>query len=219
MITNYPLDKVTYNISDIYFKVNEKDSIAVKMTGKDKGKVLYNPIWKNTKQVFGEINEFCKDAITGEYINVEASGGKVIGKAMIIKQQLEGGKWEITIIIPKRVLEGMNITAEFTTAKCGNDFTTEDFYVARVDRPGIAALPYKIDPSFTNNNPVVPYWGGIPYYGFGGFSGGYCDDYPFWDGGGECEKPCPPPVPVPTGILLMASGIIILVGSNFNKKK
>lgn len=216
MVTIYPLDKVTYNIADRQFKVNEKDTIAIKMKGEDKGKILFNPEWKDTKQVFGGIKEYCRDAITGEYIKVEASGGKVIGKAMIIKKQLPNKKWEITIIISKRILEGMNITAEFTTAMCGNSFTTEEFYVPKIDRPA-PPMPYTIDPSFTNNNPVVPYWTGVPYYGFGYYPGfwgaGYYD--PFWEGGGGGgNNPTPSPTPISNSSILVISGIIFIILKN-----
>lgn len=207
--TPYPLDEVEYNISDVYFRVNEKDSIGIKMSGKDKGNILYNPEWKNTKDVFGSINEYCKDALTGEYIKVEATGGRVIGKATIIERKVSKTEWEITIIIAKRLLEGKNIVAEFATAKCGNSLVTEEFYVAKTYRP-TPAMPYTIDPSFTNNNPVVPYWSGPGYYGgSGGWGGGY-DDYPFWDGDGG-TRPCPPsPTPITKSVILMATGIILI---------
>jgi hypothetical protein len=184
------------------------------MVGKDKGNILLNPEWKNTKEVFGDINEFCKNAITGEYIEVEASGGKVIGKATILERKVSQTEWEITVIIPKKCLEGKNVVMEFGSGKCGNSLVTEEFYIAKVERPsGYVPMPYAIDPSFTNNNPVVPYWGGVPYYGgWGCYGGGWGDYYyPFVDGDGG-DKPNPPAVPIPSsGLLSLSVGIYFII--------
>src|SRR5574343_229419 len=190
--TNYSISKHTYNVSDIQLKISEKDSIGIKMSGINKGDVLYNPQWK-TSEIFKDIKEYCRN-IDGSYIRVLANGGRRIGRASINEETLPKNEYKIIVIIPKKYLDGISGFASWGTALCGNSLVTKEFSMPKEKRQS-PVLPYNIDPSFTNNNPVVPYWTGPSYYP--NYWTPWGIDYPFWDGDGGGDKPIPPPVPVP----------------------
>jgi hypothetical protein len=201
---NYPYDKVDYNIADFQIKVGEGKTLAVIMSGKNKGDILLNPKWK-TSEAWKDI-EFGR-TVTGDFINTKATGGERIGKASIEFEKLGGKEWKISIVIPNRYLDGMSGFASFTPALCGNSINVQGFSVPKV--PGLAVLPYTIDPGFVNNNPVVPYWVGYNY------GGGYYPPFSWggWDGCDENPPPCPPtpPVPLPgSGLLLLFPLLIML---------
>jgi hypothetical protein len=172
IFTNFPLNEVSYNKSDLYLRISDKKSLGIKMFGHNKGNILLNPVWETTES-FVDIGEYCRD-ISGEYIRVIAKDGVVIGKAVITEDEVTPGKWMITVLISRKILEGKDILVSWATARCGNSLVSESFYVEKRDIKYCSQSTYTISPEFKNDNPVVPYYTGMPYMSyFGGF----------WDGG------------------------------------
>lgn len=209
--TKYPLTKIDYNKSDVRLKINESLSFAVKLTGPNKGKVFKNPTWI-TSEMFKSTGEYCRYE-DGSYVIVHASGGEYVGKAGIFEEHVKGSDYKLTIVIPLKVIGDHTGQVEWATALCGNSVSTMLFTAPALPNEP-SPLPYKIDPSFTNNNPVVPYWTGPSYmppfggFGWGGWDGGYIQNNNYII---KPCKPCPPAVPIPHSGLLLGAGLLYML--------
>jgi hypothetical protein len=200
VFTNYPITEIDYNKADVRITFRG-GSYGIKTTGPDVGLIVRNPVWETSAQ-FIPIGEYARYP-TGEYIPVRAVGGTPVGHAVVLQDALPDGRYRLTTIIPKKLLEGRVGDVEWSTAQCGNSVVSHSY-----DLPGRESCPpatYPI-PTWENNNPVVPFYNPTFPASPWGFPGGnwWPDDiiYPPY-------YPPAPPVPVPN--LLPVVGMLLVL--------
>jgi hypothetical protein len=203
LITNFPLDEVDYDISDIELETDDGISLAIQMQKPIRGNILKNPDW-TTSKIFEDIDEDCKD-LDGNHIRVLAKNGKFVGKALFEEEKF-GEKYLVKIYIPSRLIKG-KIKVSWGTALCGNCLVEDSAYILKKETQNkYVQSPIYFD--LPKQNPVISYYSPptTQSYPFGWSDTG---DYPWWYDI-ITPKPPTPPAPVPIPNLFLSSFIIIL---------
>lgn len=206
-LTNLPFNEIDYNIADLKFQIN-KNTYAVKLTKRERGKLLKNPIWENSS-IFNVINESCKK-LNNEYIDVKSENGTGIycGYAMVKIIELDEKKL-VEILIPLILLENGYCEISWGTAFCGNCLVEGEIYIPNISEVGcsptrVFTREYFPPQRIINPEKRYPFsfyspWGDYPYW---------LDDtiiFPYYP---PPNPPAPPPVPI--GNLLIPFGVILL---------
>jgi hypothetical protein len=210
--TNYNVQSVGYDVADVWAEVN---NISFSVEIKPRlGIIRLNPEWI-TSQSLEKSGRYYGRRVNGDFIPVQAIGGKLLSIKADIKIFNLWSEYLILITLPAEFFDFLGISGPFkiragwATASCGNSEVTGEgnFLINAPDTPWGGGCPGTSPVILSHSTPAPVFWpesGGFAGGWIGG--GGSCG----WDGKEypQCHRkdkpPCPPPVvtPIPGGLFL-----------------